>query len=117
MSDIQEKPSKITIDDLAKIDLRIVKIINAEEIPEAKKLLKLTVDLGNETRTVFAGIKSAYKAEDLIGKQTVMVANLEPRQMSFGVSEGMLLVAVAEDRSGLWILEPNTGAAPGMKVQ
>lgn len=117
MSDIEAKPSTITIDDLAKIDLRIVKIINAEAIPEAKKLLKLTVDLGGETRTVFAGIKSAYEPEALIGKHTVMVANLAPRQMSFGVSEGMLLVAVADDRSGLWILEPNEGAQPGMKVQ
>lgn len=118
MSDIQEKPATITIDDVAKLDLRIVKIINAEAIPEAKKLLKLTVDLGGgETRTVFAGIKAAYEPEALIGKHTVMVANLAPREMTFGTSEGMLLVAVAEDRSGLWLLEPHTGAAPGMKVQ
>lgn len=117
MSDIEEKPATITIDDLAKIDLRIVKIIDAQAIAEAKKLLKLTVDLGGETRTVFAGIKSAYNPEDLIGKHTVMVANLAPREMSFGTSEGMLLVAVADDRSGLWLLEPHTGAAPGMKVQ
>ncbi len=117
MSDIQEKPATITIDDLAKIDLRIVKIINAEAIPEAKKLLKLTVDLGGETRTVFAGIKASYEPEALIGKHTLMVANLAPREMTFGTSEGMLLVAVANDRSGLWLLEPHAGAAPGMKVQ
>lgn len=118
MSDIEAKPSTITIDDLAKIDLRIVKIIQAEAIPEAKKILKLTVDLGDgTTRQVFAGIKTAYEPESLIGKLTVMVANLEPRQMSFGVSEGMLLVAVAPDRSGLWLLEPNDGAQPGMPVQ
>lgn len=117
MSDIEGKLSTISIDDLAKVDLRIVKIINAESIPEAKKLLKLTVDLGGETRTVFAGIKSAYNPEDLIGKHTLMVANLAPRQMSFGTSEGMLLVAVANDRSGLWLLEPDNGAAAGMKVQ
>lgn len=118
MSDIEAKPATITIDDLAKIDLRVVKIINAEAIPEAKKLLKLTVDLGNgETRQVFAGIKAAYEPEELIGKQTVMVANLAPREMSFGTSEGMLLVAVAGDRSGLWLLEPHEGAQPGMKVQ
>ena len=118
MSDIEAKPSTITIDDLAKIDLRIVKIISAESIPEAKKILKLTVDLGNgETRQVFAGIKTAYTPEALIGKHTVMVANLAPREMSFGVSQGMLLVAVAPDRSGLWLLEPNEGAQAGMKVQ
>ncbi len=118
MSDIEEKPATITIDDLAKIDLRIVKIVSAEAIPEAKKLLKLTVDLGNgETRQVFAGIKASYDPESLIGKHTVMVANLAPRQMSFGMSEGMLLVAVADDRSGLWLLEPHSGAQPGMKVQ
>ncbi len=118
MSDIQEKPTTITIDDVAKLDLRIVKIVNAEIIPEAKKILKLTVDAGEgTTRTVFAGIKASYTPEDLIGKHTVMVANLAPREMSFGVSEGMILVAVAEDRSGLWILEPQTGALPGMKVQ
>lgn len=118
MSDIEAKIPTITIDDLAKIDLRIVKILEAEAIPEAKKILKLKVDLGNgETRQVFAGIKTAYDPADLIGKQTVMVANLAPREMSFGTSEGMLLVAVAPDRSGLWLLEPNEGAQPGMKVQ
>lgn len=111
------QPAKITIDDFAKIDLRIVMIVNAEEVPEAEKLLKLTVDLGGETRQIFAGIKSAYKPEELIGKMTVIVANLEPRKMRFGLSEGMVLVAVGPDRSGLWILEPQAGAQPGMKVQ
>lgn len=106
----------ITIDDFAKIDLRIAKIINAEEVPEAEKLLKLTLDLGDETRQVFAGIKSAYAPADLIGKHTVMVANLEPRKMRFGISEGMVLAAGPGGKD-LWILEPHAGAQPGMRVK
>ncbi|MBK7301112.1 MAG: methionine--tRNA ligase [Moraxellaceae bacterium] len=106
----------INIDDFAKIDLRIAKIVNAEHIPEAAKLLKLTLDLGNEQRTVFAGIKSAYKPEDLIGKLTVMVANLAPRQMKFGVSEGMVLAAGAGGTE-IFLLSPDSGAAAGMKVK
>ncbi|MFM8454006.1 MAG: methionine--tRNA ligase [Gammaproteobacteria bacterium] len=107
----------ISIDDFSKLDLRIAKILNAEEIPEAEKLLKLTLDIGSETRTVFAGIKSAYKPEDLIGKFTVMVANLAPRKMRFGVSEGMVLAASGPEKEGLWILEPQAGALPGMRVK
>ena len=106
----------INIEDFAKVDLRIAKIVNAEHIPEAAKLLKLTLDLGNEQRTVFAGIKSAYKPEDLIGKLTVMVANLAPRQMKFGVSEGMVLAAGAGGTE-IFLLSPDSGAMAGMKVK
>lgn len=106
----------INIDDFAKIDLRIAKIVNAEAVPEAEKLLKLTLDIGGETRQVFAGIKSAYAPETLIGKLTVMVANLEPRKMRFGISEGMVLAA-GPGGSDLWILEPHVGAEPGMRVK
>lgn len=106
----------ITIDDFAKIDLRIAKIVNAEAVPEAEKLLKLTLDIGGQTRNVFAGIKSAYDPATLIGKLTVMVANLEPRKMRFGISEGMVLAA-GPGGSELWILEPHAGAQPGMRVK
>lgn len=107
----------ISIDDFAKVDLRIAKIVNAESVPEAQKLLKLTLNLGNdENRTVFAGIKEAYNPEDLIGKLTVIVANLAPRKMRFGISEGMVLAAGPGGKS-LWILEPHTGAEPGMAVK
>ncbi len=106
----------ITIDDFAKIDLRIAKIVNAEAVPEAEKLLKLTLDIGGETRQVFAGIKSAYNPESLIGKHTVMVANLEPRKMRFGISEGMVLAA-GPGGADLWILEPHAGALAGMRVK
>ena len=107
---------QIEFDDFAKIDLRIAKIINAEHVEGAEKLLRLTLDIGNETRNVFAGIKSAYQPEDLIGKHTVMVANLAPRKMRFGVSEGMVLAAGPGGKD-LWILEPGEGAQPGMKVK
>jgi len=106
----------ISIDDFTKVDLRVAKIVNAEDIPEADKLLKLTLDLGGETRQVFAGIKTAYKAEDLIGKLTVMVANLAPRKMKFGMSEGMVLAAGPGGKD-LWLLNPDEGAQPGMKVK
>lgn len=106
----------ISIDDFAKIDLRIAKIVNAEAVPEANKLLKLTLDIGFEQRQVFAGIKSAYNPEDLIGKQTVMVANLAPRKMRFGLSEGMVLAA-GPGGSDLYILNPDDGAKPGMRVK
>ncbi|MES2217927.1 MAG: methionine--tRNA ligase [Pseudomonadota bacterium] len=106
----------ISIDDFAKIDLRIVKIINAEQVEGAEKLLKLTLDLGGESRQVFAGIKSAYQPEQLVGKLTVMVANLAPRQMRFGESQGMVLAAGPGGKD-LWILSPDTGAQPGMRVK
>jgi len=107
---------EISIDDFAKIDLRIAKIVNAEAVPEANKLLKLTLDIGFEQRQVFAGIKSAYEPEDLIGKLTVMVANLAPRKMRFGLSEGMVLAA-GPGGSDLYVLSPDDGAKPGMRVK
>jgi methionyl-tRNA synthetase len=106
----------INYDEFAKIDLRIAKIAHAEHVEGAEKLLKLTLDIGNEKRQVFAGIKSAYQPEDLIGKMTVMVANLAPRTMRFGVSEGMVLAAGPGGKD-LWILEPHQGAEPGMRVK
>lgn len=107
----------ISYDDFAKIDLRIAKIANAEHVEGAEKLLKLTLDIGEDKpRQVFAGIKSAYQPEDLVGKLTVMVANLAPRQMRFGLSEGMVLAAGPGGKD-LWILEPHVGAQPGMRVK
>lgn len=106
----------IEFDDFAKIDLRIAKIAKAEHVEKADKLLRLELDLGGETRQVFAGIKSAYQPEDLEGKLTVMVANLAPRKMRFGLSEGMVLAA-GPGGEDLWILEPHEGAQPGMKVK
>ncbi|MGQ8365634.1 methionine--tRNA ligase [Glaciecola sp. 1036] len=106
----------ITFDDFAKIDLRIAKIVKAEAVEKADKLLRLELDIGGETRQVFAGIKSAYAPEDIQGKLTVMVANLAPRKMRFGVSEGMVLAA-GPGGSDLYILEPSEGANPGMRVK
>ncbi|MCU8029344.1 methionine--tRNA ligase [Shewanella sp. SM73] len=106
----------INFDDFAKIDLRIARIVKAEHVADADKLLKLQLDIGGETRQVFAGIKSAYSPEDLEGKLTVMVANLAPRKMRFGISEGMVLAA-GPGGSDLWILEPHEGAQPGMRVK
>ncbi len=108
---------EITIDDFMKVDLRIARIADAQAVPEADKLVCLKLDLGNGiTRQVFAGIKSAYAPENLVGKLTVMVANLKPRQMRFGMSEGMVLAASGE-ASGIYILEPHEGAQPGMRVK
>jgi methionyl-tRNA synthetase len=111
----------ITIDDFAKLDLRIARIAAAEQVAGSDKLLKLTLDIGDgRTRTVFAGIKSAYRPEDLVGKLTVMVANLAPRKMKFGLSEGMVLAASHADEKaqpGLYLLEPHSGAQPGMRVK
>jgi len=107
---------EIQFEDFAKIDLRIAKIIKAEHVEGADKLLQLTLDIGEGTRNVFAGIKSAYQPEDLEGKHTVMVANLAPRKMRFGLSEGMVLAA-GPGGEDLWILEPHQGAKPGMRVK
>jgi|TARA_A100001391_G_scaffold66776_2_gene42550 methionyl-tRNA synthetase len=107
---------EIQFDDFAKIDLRIAKIVNAEHVEGADKLLKLTLDIGLGERQVFAGIKSAYSPEDLIGKLTVMVANLAPRKMRFGLSEGMVLAAGPGGKD-LFILNPDNGAQPGMRVK
>ncbi|WP_028471342.1 methionine--tRNA ligase [Neptunomonas japonica] len=106
----------ISFDDFAKVDLRVALIAKAEHVDGAKKLLRLTLDLGGETRNVFAGIKSAYAPEDLQGKLTVMVANLAPRKMKFGMSEGMVLAA-GPGGEELWILEPHQGAQPGMRIK
>jgi methionyl-tRNA synthetase len=106
----------ISIDDFSKIDLRIARILKAEHVEGADKLLKLTLDAGNGARTVFAGIKSAYDPAKLEGRLTVMVANLAPRKMKFGVSEGMILAASGEG-AGLFLLSPDGGAQPGMKVK
>lgn len=107
----------ISIDDFNKIDLRIARIVNAEHVPGAEKLLQLTLDIGSEQRTVFAGIKSAYDPEQLKGRLTVMVANLAPRQMKFGLSEGMVLAAGGGNPGELFILSPDSGAQPGMRVK
>ena len=106
----------ISIDDFAKLDLRVARIVNAEQVEGADKLLKLTLDLGGETRTVFAGIKSAYPPEALKGRLTVMVANLAPRKMRFGLSEGMVLAASGEG-PGIFLVAPDAGAEPGMRVK
>ncbi|MFD1382376.1 methionine--tRNA ligase [Rhodanobacter aciditrophus] len=107
--------AEINFDEFAKVDLRIAKIAKAEHVEKANKLLKLTLDLGGETRTVFSGIKSAYKPEDLEGKLTVMVANLAPRKMKFGLSEGMVLAA-GPGGEEIYLLEPHAGAKPGQRV-
>ena len=108
--------ARIAIDDFNKIDLRIAKIVNAEAVEGADKLLKLALDLGSGTMTVFAGIKSAYDPEKLKGRLTVVVANLAPRKMKFGVSEGMVLAA-SGDGPGFYLLSPDSGAQAGMKVK
>lgn len=119
--DIEALAPTITIDDFAKIDLRVAKIVNCEHVEGSTKLLRLTLDVGEgRHRNVFSGIKSAYQPEDLIGKLTVLVANLAPRKMKFGVSEGMVLCASAADEKtnpGLYLLDPMPGATPGMRIR
>ena len=105
---------QINLDDFMKIDLRVARILSAQSVEGADKLLKLTLDLGNETRQVFSGIKSAYRPEKLEGRLTIVVANLAPRKMKFGVSEGMVLAAGSEE--GIYLLEPDRGAIPGQRV-
>ena len=112
-----EAPSTITIDDFAKVDLRVARIVAAEEVPEAKKLLKLTVSLGGDTRrTVFAGIKGFHEPAALVGRLVVVVANLAPRQMKFGLSEGMVAAASGAGAPGVYLLSPDSGALPGMRL-
>jgi methionyl-tRNA synthetase len=106
----------IEFNDFAKLDLRIAKIIKANHVKDSDKLLQLTVDIGDETRNIFAGIKSAYSPEDLEGKLTLVVANLAPRKMRFGTSEGMVLAAGPGDKN-IWILSPDQGAVAGMRVK
>ena len=108
--------AEIGFDDFAKLDLRVARIVDAAQVEKADKLLQLTLDLGGETRTVFAGIKSAYEPAELVGKLTVMVANLAARKMRFGLSEGMVLAA-GPGGSELFILNPDDGAEPGMRVK
>ncbi len=105
----------IGIDDFSRIDLRVARIVAAEAVVEADKLLKLTLDIGVGQRTVFAGIKSAYTPEQLVGRLTVMVANLSPRKMRFGESQGMVLAA--GDGTGLYLLSPDSGATPGLRIK
>jgi methionyl-tRNA synthetase len=108
---------EISSEDFAKLDLRVAKIARAEAVEGADKLLKLTLDLGGATRTVFAGIKSAYRPEELEGKLAVVVANLAPRKMKFGVSEGMVLAASGDEGPGIFLVSPDSGAQPGMRVK
>lgn len=112
-----EDGAYISIDDFTKVDLRIAKIVSADHVEGAEKLLKLMLDIGEEKpRQVFAGIKSAYDPATLVGRLTVMVANLAPRKMKFGMSEGMVLAA-SDERGGPFILSPDVGAQPGMRVK
>ena len=106
--------NEISFDDFMKVDLRVARIINAEIVEGADKLLKLTLDLGGEKRQVFSGIKASYDPEKLKGQLTVTVANLAPRKMRFGISEGMVLAAA--DEEGIYLLEPNSGAKPGQRI-
>lgn len=106
----------ITIDDFNKLDLRVAKIARAEPVEGADRLLKLTLDTGNGTRTVLAGIKSDYAPDKLEGRLTVLVANLAPRTMKFGISEGMVLAA-SGDGPGIFLIFPDAGAQPGMRVK
>jgi len=108
-------PATVSIDEFHKIELRVARILEAEHVEGADKLLKLTLDLGSETRTVFAGIKSAYDPGTLKNRLTVVVANLAPRKMRFGLSQGMVLAASGEG-PGIYLLSPDEGAAPGMRV-
>jgi len=106
--------NEINFDDFMKVDLRVARIINAEIVEGADKLLKLTLDLGGERRQVFSGIKASYDPEKLIGQLTVTVANLAPRKMRFGISEGMVLATA--DKEGIYLLEPNSAAKPGQRI-
>jgi methionyl-tRNA synthetase len=107
----------ISIEDFSKLDLRVAQITRAEAVEGADKLLRLELDLGGAKRTVFAGIKSAYRPEQLEGKLAVVVANLAPRKMKFGVSEGMVLAASGEEGPGIFLVSPDAGAKPGMRVK
>ncbi|MEE8306389.1 MAG: methionine--tRNA ligase subunit beta, partial [Gammaproteobacteria bacterium] len=109
-------PTEIDIDTFLEVDLRIAKIVAAEFVEGADKLLRLSLDMGGETRQVFSGIRAAYEPADLVGRLTVAVANLKPRKMRFGVSEGMVLAASGEG-PGIFLLSPDSGAEPGMRVR
>jgi len=109
-------PGLVNINDFAKLDLRVATVLNAAFVDGSDKLLQLTLDLGTEQRNVFSGIRSAYDPARLIGRQVVMIANLEPRKMRFGVSQGMVLCASRDDGPEVFLLSPDAGAEPGMKV-
>ena len=111
-----EKDDYISIDDFMKVDLRIAKIVKAEPVEGADKLLALTLDVGEEQRQVFAGIKAAYETDSLVGRHVIVVANLAPRKMRFGVSEGMVLAA-GPGGEDIFLLSPDAGAKPGMRVK
>jgi methionyl-tRNA synthetase len=113
---VAEPSAEITIEDFQKIDLRVARVVAAELVDGADKLLKLTLSLGDEERTVFAGIRSAYAPERLVGRHVVMVANLKPRKMRFGLSQGMVLAA-SGDGPGLFVVGPDDGATAGMRVK
>jgi methionyl-tRNA synthetase len=117
-AELEQEPlaAECSIDDFSKIDLRVARVVNAEAVPEAKKLIKLTLSLGGDSvRTVFAGIKSAYAPETLVGRLVVVVANLAPRKMKFGVSEGMVIAAGPGEKD-VFVLSPDAGAKPGQRV-
>jgi methionyl-tRNA synthetase len=109
-------PGLVNINDFAKLDLRIAKVLDARHVEGSDKLLQLTLDLGAEQRNVFSGIRSAYDPATLVGRQVVMIANLEPRKMRFGVSQGMVLCASGDNGPEVFLLSPDSGATPGMKV-
>ena len=104
----------ITIDDFLKIDLRIGKVINSEEVKDSRKMLKLEIDLGEEKKTIYAGIKKSYQADELIGKLVLVIANLKPREMQFGTSEGMMLAT--QNNGEIIIIQPEKEVMPGSKV-
>jgi len=107
---------KVSINDFARLDLRVANVLEAKFVEGSDKLLQLTLDLGTEKRNVFSGIRSAYDPARLVGRQVVMIANLEPRKMRFGVSEGMVLCASGDDGPEVFLLSPDSGALAGMKV-
>jgi methionyl-tRNA synthetase len=107
---------EISIEEFMKVDLRVARIVSAEPVEGADKLLRLTLDLGTGRRTVFAGIKAAYAVEDLVGRQVVAVANLKSRKMRFGTSDGMVLAA-GPGGEDVFLLSPDDGALPGMRVK
>jgi methionyl-tRNA synthetase len=109
---------EITIDEFSKVDLRVARVQDAQRVEGADRLLQLTLDLGGEVRQVFAGIKAAYEPETLVGRHVVVVANLAPRKMRFGVSSGMILAGSgSDDAGGIFLLAPDDGAEPGMRVR
>jgi methionyl-tRNA synthetase len=109
-----DAPAEIELAEFQKIDLRIATVLAAEAVEGADKLVRMTLDIGSEQRTVLSGIKSAYAPADLVGRQVILVANLKPRKMRFGVSEGMVLAASGD--AGLFLVGPDSGATAGMRV-